>query len=569
MNLLLQLLQQMTVFAVIAYLYSKTSGFKTLLSPNQRTRDLLITYLFFSSITIAGSYMGLPIKDALANTRAIGAVISGLIGGPFMGLAVGFTAGMHRYFMGGFTDVACGLSTTVEGLIGGLFYYYFTKSGQTDRIYSYKTAFVATFICETVQMLIILAVARPFSEALSLVEVIAVPMTLSNSVGAALFISILGDQKGMVDEYGALFSKKALRVAEQSLHLFSKGLTDDVAVKLARILKKETGVSAVAVTDKSNILAFEGEGSGHHKPGTSVSSPLTMECIRSGHVVFADGVKTSFDCQIDRNCQLNSVLMIPLKVDSELIGTIQLFESKSKRFLNINKSFGEGLVNLMSTQLLIAKYAEQKTLLVESELKLLQAQINPHFLFNTLNTILSVTRVSPEKAIELIQHLSNMFRKNLKRQHLSARLEEDLDHINSYLVIEKARFENQLDVQIDIDPSLLNLKVPCFTLQPLLENAIKHGMANVMGGMRINVRGYRKDGEAILEVTDNAGAFNSKSGNGSNGHGLGLAIVDKRIKNMWGNTYGVKVDCVQDQYTTVTVTVPLSEDAVEIQNNNS
>lgn len=556
----------MTVFAVIAYLYSKTSGFKSLLSPNQRTRDLIITYVFFSSITIAGSYMGLPIKDALANTRAIGAVISGLIGGPFMGGAVGLTAGIHRYMMGGFTDVACGLSTTVEGLIGGMFHYYLTNRGKGDSIYSYKLAFLVTFLCETVQMLIILAVARPFSEAWGLVEVIAVPMTFSNSVGAALFISILGDQKSMVDEYGALFSKKVLNVAEKSIHLFSKGMTDDVPIRLAKILKKEIGVSAVAITDKTRILAFEGEGSEHHTVGSPVTSPFTMECVKTGKVVFVDGIKTCFKCALDRNCQLNSVLVIPLLVDGELLGTIQLFESRSKRFLNINKSFGEGLVNLLSTQLMIAKYADQKTLLVESELKLLQAQINPHFLFNTLNTIQSVTRISPEKAIELIQHLSNMFRKNLKRQHLTSRVEEDLDHINSYLVIEKARFGDQLDVKIDIDPSIMNVQIPCFTLQPLLENAIKHGMSSVIGGMTIVVKGYREGDHAVLEVQDNAGAFEKGNGSG-NGNGLGLAIVDKRIKNMCGSSYGVDVECVKDESTTVRVKVPINGELLEIQNN--
>lgn len=569
----------MTVFAVISYLYSKTSAFKTLLSPNQRKRDLLVTYLFFSSITIFGSYMGLPIKDALANTRAIGAVISGLLGGPLMGGAVGFTAGVHRYMMGGFTDFACGLSTTVEGIIGGLFHWYFMSRTKGDVLYSYKLAFIVTFLSEAVQMMIILAVARPFHEAMGLVEAIAIPMTLSNSVGAALFVSILGDQKGMVDEYGALFSKKALKVAEKSIHIFSNGMTDDVPIKLAQVLKKEIGVSAVAITDNSKILAFEGEGSGHHPVGSPITSPFTVECIQTGQVVFADGVKNCFKCAIDKNCQLNSVLIIPLMVDGEQIGTIQLFESKSKRFLNINKSFGEGLVNLLSTQLMIAKYADQKTLLVESELKLLQAQINPHFLFNTLNTIQSITRISPEKAIELIQHLSNMFRKNLKRQHLTSRLEEELDHVNSYLVIEKARFGDQLDVKIDVDKSLMGLQVPSFTLQPLLENAIKHGMSKVIGGMEIVIRCYRNGSYAILEVQDNAGAFEKGSGNGGNGnsagngngngHGLGLAIVDKRIKNMCGASFGVNVDCVKDELTTVTVRIPLQEDMIEVQNSYS
>lgn len=558
MNLLLPLLQQMSVFAVIAYLYSKTSAFETLLNSARRSENQLFTYIFFSSITIAGSYMGLPIQDALANTRAIGAVIAGLIGGPLMGLSVGFTAGVHRYWMGGFTAGACGLSTTVEGLIGGVFHYLLIRQGKGDAIYSYKIAFLATFLSETVQMIIIMLVARPFQEALDLVRVIAIPMTVSNSLGAALFISILRDQKTMIDEYGVLFSKKALRVAEKSIHLLSKGLSGDVAGSLARMLKDEIGVSAVAVTDRNNILAFEGAGGDHHHAGGPISSPLTLKSIETGQVLFVDGVHEAYRCYIKESCPLNSVLVIPLVVDDEVLGTIKLYESKSKRFLNINKSFGEGIVNLLSTQLLNAKYGEQKSLLVETELKLLQAQINPHFLFNTLNTILLVTRVSPDKAIELIQHLSNMFRKNLKRQELVSRFEEELDHVSSYLIIEKARFGERLSVNIDVDPTLYHLRVPTFTLQPLLENAIKHGMCNVMGKMVIDIRVYRQGTNAVIEVKDNGGAF-SHDLSEKEPSGLGLNIVDKRIKNRCGNDFGVHVDCLEGESTTVQVLIPLDE----------
>jgi len=565
MSLLFTLLEQMSVFAVIAYLYSKTTGFKTLLSASSGTKEFVFTYLFFSAITIMGSYMGLPINDALANTRAIGAVISGLIGGPLMGGAVGLTAGIHRYMMGGFTDVACGMSTTVEGLIGGLFHYYLIRHRRDDYIYSYKTAFAATFISEAVQMAIILMVAKPFADAWALVQVIAMPMIVSNSLGAALFISILKDQKGMVDEYGALYSKKALTVAERSIHLFSNGFSKTTPIELAQILKNDIGVSAVAVTDREKILAFEGEGADHHLVGSPVTSNYTKECIQTRKVIFADGVKSSFKCVVDKNCRLNSVLVVPLIVDNDLIGTIQLFESKSKRFLNINKSFGEGLVNLLSTQLLIAKYSEQKTLLVRSELKLLQAQIDPHFLFNTLNTILSVTRVAPEKAIELIQHLSNMFRKNLKRQHYVCRLEEDLDHVNSYLVIEKARFDNRLHVEIDVDPKLLKIQIPTFTLQPLIENAIKHGMAKIMDEMKIIIKCRRDGDHAILEVTDNAGAYEKEQESGSSS-GMGLNIVNKRVKSLWGDDFGLEISCDEGVSTTVRLRIPVSEGYDEIQN---
>lgn len=175
-----------------------------------------------------------------------------------------------------------------------------------------------------------------------------------------------------------------------------------------------------------------------------------------------------------------------------------------------------------------------------------------------------MTRVSPDKAIELIQHLSNMFRKNLKKQELISHLEEDVDHVSSYLKIEKARFGDQLDVKIDIDPLMMKMNIPCFTLQPLVENAIKHGMANAMDGMQIVIRGYIEGQDGILEVKDNAGTFCQDQEN-SDGKGLGLAIVDKRIRNMFGSSYGIKVDCVKDEMTTVRISVPLYGETFELQ----
>ena len=98
-----------------------------------------------------------------------------------------------------------------------------------------------------------------------------------------------------------------------------------------------------------------------------------------------------------------------------MIGTINLYEPRNKKFLNMNKTLGEGIASLLSNQLLLARYQEQKNLLMQTELKLLQAQINPHFLFNTLNTIISITRNDAVRARGLLIHLSNFFRKNLKR----------------------------------------------------------------------------------------------------------------------------------------------------------
>lgn len=555
MKLLFSLIQEMSVFLVVAYMYCKSPAFTPLTRGALRRRDKLYLYVFFSAISILGTYLGLPIRDAIANTRAIGPVLAGIIGGPVLGTAVGFTGGLHRYFYGGFTAFSCGLSTTLEGTIGGLVHLYFVRGNRSDRVFSPKVAFLTTFFAEMVQMAVILLFSRPFAEALDLVKVIALPMILASSSGTALFMSIIRDQKNMYDEVGAIISTKAFKVAERTLAILAKGFGRETAPEMARIIHEETGVGAVAITDTEKVLAFVGCGSDHHLPETPIVSEMTVRAIRDNEVIFADGVRERYACAVSGDCPLNSALVVPLHVDNAVIGTIKLYEPKDRLFLNMNKTLGEGITRLLSNQLLRARYEEQKDLLVISELKLLQAQINPHFLFNTLNTIIAIIRKDAGRARELLIHLSNFFRTNLKRSGDVSTLAEELDHVSSYLEIEKARFEDRLTVAVDIDPSLLQLRMPAFTLQPLVENAVKHGISGMLGPGIARISARREDGFALIRIEDNAGTYSVKEAN----DGLGIRIVDRRIKNMLGDDFGVEVACVPDEVTRVSVRIPLEE----------
>src|ERR1035438_10403201 len=124
LKLLFSLIQVASFFLFVAYVYCNSPIFRWRRLEAITRRDLAILYVFFSVISIGGTYLGLPIHGALANTRAMGPVLAGLVGGPYLGVAVGLTGGLHRYFYGGFTALACGLSTAVEGLVGGLVYLY-------------------------------------------------------------------------------------------------------------------------------------------------------------------------------------------------------------------------------------------------------------------------------------------------------------------------------------------------------------------------------------------------------------------------------------------------------------
>ncbi|WP_461604618.1 LytS/YhcK type 5TM receptor domain-containing protein [Aeromonas rivipollensis] len=557
MQLVLSLLQQMSVSLVIAYLFSKSPLLRPLANYSVRLPHKILIYVIFSCFCILGTYVGLDIDDAIANTRAVGAVLGGLLGGPLVGFLVGLTGGLHRYTLGGFTDLACAISTTCEGLLGGLVHWRLMRTNRVDALFNPRIAFFTTLYAEILQMIIILLVATPSEQALQLVRTIATPMILANSCGAALFISMIRDQQRMYEKFSRVFSAKALTIANRTVGIMTQGFTPEASRKIAHIVQEETGVGAVAITDTDKILAFIGTGEDHHKPGTPITSAITLQAIAQNKVLFADGNSRPYRCSISPHCQLGSVLVIPLQGDQGVIGTIKLYEPKKRLFLKINHTLGEGIANLLSQQLLSGRLEQQQRLLVQSELKLVQAQINPHFLFNTLNTISAITRRDPERARQLLLHLSLFFRKNLKRQSGLTTLREEQEHCQSYLEIEQARFGERLTVINEIPPHLADMQLPSFTLQPLIENAIKHGICSLLEQGRIRLFAEEGPEGVTLCVEDNAGAWQP----GPQGDGLGMSIVDRRLKSAFGERFGIQVQCEPEQWTRVSFTLPRQPDS--------
>ncbi len=552
MRILISLMEAMSVFLVLSYLYCSSPALPSRRGDRLPARSKLSVYLFFSSVSIMGTYLGIRVLggEAIANTRAVGSVLAGLIGGPALGAAVGATAGLQRLTLGGGAAFPGALATTFEGLLGG--WVCLALRRRPERRMSWRTAAGVTAAGEVLHQGLVLLLTGPLPEGLAIVRAIGPAMILSNTVGAALFMVVYQNRLDLVDRIGAASSARALTIAERTLGLLAKGYGPEVAVQLAAILREETGVGAVAITDLERLLAWEGLGTDHHLPGADIRSPWTRQAIATGQVAIADGLRGRYECRFSRACPLRSVVVVPLQLDGNVIGTVQLFET-SHRLAATNRRLGEGIAALLSSQLVLSRYQEQKNLLVVSELKLLQAQVDPHFLFNSLNTIMAVTRIDPARARELLRHLSRFFRKNLKRSSDLSTLEEELAHVRSYLEIEKARFPDRLTVETEIDASLLQLRVPTFTLQPLVENAIKHGLSRSPNPGRAVIRAYRKDGMVLIDVEDDAGAYVPSDWRCT---GLGMKIVDKRIKNLLGEAYGVTVHCVPQELTRVTVRLP-------------
>ncbi|OPY58012.1 MAG: Sensor histidine kinase YpdA [Pelotomaculum sp. PtaU1.Bin035] len=197
------------------------------------------------------------------------------------------------------------------------------------------------------------------------------------------------------------------------------------------------------------------------------------------------------------------------------------------------------------------------------ELEVLQAQINPHFLFNTLNAVITYSRTNPEIARRLLIRLASFFRYALKRHGNFNSLKEEIDYVNTYLVLEKARFREKIRIQRDIDTNLLDCQVPVLILQPLVENAIKHGIQPKDGTGTVHIAARLLNGEIQFIIRDDGVGIKKDKipevllpGFGS-GNGVGLSNVHERLKYLFGRSYGLQIESDENMGTSVYFKVPL------------
>jgi two-component system LytT family sensor kinase len=201
---------------------------------------------------------------------------------------------------------------------------------------------------------------------------------------------------------------------------------------------------------------------------------------------------------------------------------------------------------------------EQEKLLMAARIKALSSQINPHFLFNTLNSISSLIRTKPETARMLIGKLSNLLRQRLKNSDPFVTVGEELQSIDQYLDIEQIRFGPQLRVVKDIAPDTLDLMVPSMILQPLIENSIKHGLTARLGGGTVTLRAFRRHGQLVIEVVDDGFGMSEAQLQRALTAGIGLSNVNERLLVTYGDGHQLRLTSTADQGTCARIEIPLN-----------
>ena len=201
----------------------------------------------------------------------------------------------------------------------------------------------------------------------------------------------------------------------------------------------------------------------------------------------------------------------------------------------VSWAIGATVAVIVGLVLVTVRHLRERVL--STELEALQARINPHFLFNTLNAIAALIREDPQRAEAMTLQLSALFRYTLQAPRAGlVTLEEELTIVEGYLAIEQERLASRLAFALDVDPALLHVRIPPLILQPLVENAIKHGIAASVEGGTVRVRGWRENDIVNLTV-ENTGAGEPQSG----GTGEGINNVRERLRGTYGKTAGLNL----------------------------
>ena len=352
---------------------------------------------------------------------------------------------------------------------------------------------------------------------------------------------------------------RALHQASLASPALREGLTADSADRAIKHLRTLLGTPALALTDTATTLAWDGTGT-HHRPQAGALAAMLVAPVGSDRA--RDWTRTVEPAQLPcttAGCPVRAGVISPLVVDGRVVGTVQAFAPTTTAGL-IRAT--EEVAQWVSGQLELAELDASRNRAIEAEVQALRAQISPHFIYNSLGAIASFVRTDPDRARELLLEFADFTRYSFRRHGEFTTLAEELRSIERYLLLEQARFGDRLQVTLNIAPEVLPVVVPFLCIQPLVENAVRHGLessAATVGHLRIvaHDRGH----ECVVEVEDDGvGEDPEKIRRALAGDAsldsVGLGNVDSRLRATFGDDYGLVVETAPGAGTKVIVRVP-------------
>lgn len=574
------MLEKVGIILIALFLLSQIKSFRQIVQREHTRQDKIMLIILFgafgvfsnytgieinhTSIEHAGWYSGIDQESAIANTRVLGVVIGGLLGGPAVGVGAGLIAGLHRYLLGGFTAFSCSVSTILAGVVSGYL-------GAKRKKITEGFAVAIGMTLELVQMLVILATAKPFEQALELVQLIGIPMISVNGLGMMLFMHIIHLMKREEERTLANQTDKVFSIADQTLPYFRQGLNVESCEQICKLILNMTDADAVAITDNQIVLSHVGMASDHHTPMSKPETALTRKVLESGKIFVATS-KEDIACH-HQDCPLEAAIVIPLQVKNRVAGTLKMYYEDPEKLDQVQRQLATGLASLFSTQLELVEAERQTKLLKDAKIKALQAQIHPHFLFNSLNTISALCRTDPEKARELLLELSSFFRGNLQGAgQLFVPLKTEIENVKAYLSLVQARFPDKYRIHFQIEPNLEKIPIPPFLLQPIVENSINYGFPGSKQKGEINIRIFTEQQKLLIVIEDNGkgipkeklAVLGTQIVESKKGSGTAIFNICQRLKGIYGDRAYLTLDSKENQGTSTTISIPInSQERIE------
>ncbi len=348
------------------------------------------------------------------------------------------------------------------------------------------------------------------------------------------------------DSVRARQSDAMLKLASQTLAYMSEGLDREAAQKICGLLLPSTAAIAVAITDKKQILAYSGYEAESNPSGSVIQTHATHATLTDGEMrILLTPEEIGFSTS---SPGIKAAIIVPLKIGRNVEGTLKFYHRRAKNISETQKSIAEGFGKLLSTQMAAAALEEQTKLATSMELKMLQSQINPHFLFNTINTIASLIRTDPETARKLLREFAVFYRRTLEDSADLIVFAREIEQTQRYFTFEVARFgAERVAMRVDIDPNVEELLVPPFLIQPLVENAVRHAMPSE-GKLTITVTGRIEGDDVVVSVADDGVGMTEESRQNilhpESSTGLGIAVknVHDRIHGYFGSDAHMDVE---------------------------
>lgn len=357
------------------------------------------------------------------------------------------------------------------------------------------------------------------------------------------------------DSVRARQSDEILKIASQTLSCLQEGFDIPAAQKVCRLLLPACGAQAVAITDREHILGYAGLEENASPGGSPIRTKATIATLEDGRIrVLGTPEEIGFPSTVK---SLRAGIIVPLRRGEAIVGTLKFYYRRSRDITESQVAMADGLGELLSTQIAAVELEYQTKLATTMELKALQSQINPHFLFNTINTIASLTRTDPERARMLLREFAVFYRRTLENSQDMVELIREADQTMRYFTFEVARFgEDRLAMEVEIEEDLEDLMVPAFMIQPLVENAVRHAMPQE-GKLTIEVSAYSDGDDLYVVVADDGVGMEVEQSRkllrpeASKGLGIAMKNINERLVGYYGPEARMDIESAPGEGTRV------------------